>query len=710
MPITVHIVFNAHLDPIWLWPWTAGMDAAVATCRSACDRLDAHPDVRFSRGEAWVYQLIERIDPALFERIKAHIAAGRWEIVGGWWVQPDCNLPTGEGFRQQIRRGQDYFRRAFGSAPTIGYNVDSFGHAATLPRLMTEAGQDGYVMMRPGAHEKELPARLFRWQGEPGGPELLTYRLAGYASGRQVSADYVRASLTDLPPGIEHTMLFCGLGDHGGGPTETQIAWLREHEHAFDGARLVFSTVQAFFDAVRPQAASCPLVEGDLQHHAIGCYTVHRGVKTAVTRADHRLRQLALVRPNEPGLEEAWRTVCLHQFHDTLGGTCLPSAYGVVLDQLGGVAAWADTELNLAARQHCADAPPCPRQRLIVWNPGEATFDGFLRHEVWTEGGWKREWRFADEAGAVVPHQLVDSEAVVWASGMQAVLAPVKLASGAWQTLELHTDAAESTTTPAAGVWASESAVAAQDGPVVSYRTAPGLGWPGGVKLPAPQLALLNDPTDTWSHGIDRYASVPLETAQWGAPRLLEDGPLRATVQIPGHIGQSPLVAEWRVYAGQPYAELELIVDWREQHRLLKLMLTPPEPFATRCDGIPGGHLARELDGAERPIQDFAQLTTTGGLTYGVVCPNVYALSATPSAASFTLLRSPVLAHHEPHPGQSARGQHSDQGRNVFLLRFLGGRSGSVDLLAGLAQQMQQPLVVVSVTNGMPSWPEAAKF
>ena len=708
MSVTVHIVFNAHLDPIWLWPWTAGMDAAVATCRSACDRLDAHRDIVFSRGEAWVYQLIERIDPALFERMRGHVAAGRWEIVGGWWVQPDCNLPTGEGFRQQIGRGLDYFRRTFGAAPTIGYNVDSFGHAATLPRLMTEAGQDGYVMMRPGPHEKELPARLFRWRGEPGGPELLTYRLASYTGGREVSEDYVRATLTDLPPGIEHTMLFVGVGDHGGGPTERQIAWLREHQNAFDGAKLEFSSVSRFFAAVRAQADLCPLVEGDLQHHAIGCYTVHRGVKTAVTRADHRLRQLALVKPDEPGLEEAWRTVCLHQFHDTLGGTCLPSAYGVVLDQLGGVAAWADTELQMAARRHCADLPPCPRQRLLVQNAGEAAYEGYIRHEVWTEGGWKPEWYFADSAGQSVPHQAVDSEAVVWASGMQAVLMPVNLASGAWESLELHTTGTAEPSAP--GVWASDNALAAEGGPVVSYRSNPGLSWPGGITLPAPKLVLLNDPTDTWSHGIDRYAAVPLATAQWGAPRLLEDGPLRAAVQVPGRIGETLLTAEWRVWAGMAYAELELIVDWHEQHRLLKLILNPAEPMTSRVDGIPGGHLARDLDGAERPIQDFVQLATADGATFGVVCPNVYAMSATADSAGLTLLRSPVLAHHEPHPGQSARGQHADQGRHVFTLRFLAAHAGLVGTMAAMAQQMQQPPVVVSVTAGMPSWPEGPKF
>src|SRR3546814_17436631 len=100
--VTVHLIFNAHIDPVWLWPWQSGMDEALATCRSACDRLDHNKDLIFTRGEAWVYDVVERLDPDLFGRIMKHVATGRWEITGGWWIQPDCNLPSGN--RSEARR------------------------------------------------------------------------------------------------------------------------------------------------------------------------------------------------------------------------------------------------------------------------------------------------------------------------------------------------------------------------------------------------------------------------------------------------------------------------------------------------------------------------------------------------------------------------------------------------------------------------------
>ena len=86
----------------------------AATCRSACDRLDAHPDLVFTRGDAWSYEQIEKVDPGLFERIRKHIEAGRWAIVGGWWIQPDCNLPSDFALREQIQIGKEYLTQRFG--------------------------------------------------------------------------------------------------------------------------------------------------------------------------------------------------------------------------------------------------------------------------------------------------------------------------------------------------------------------------------------------------------------------------------------------------------------------------------------------------------------------------------------------------------------------------------------------------------------------
>src|SRR5690606_36466012 len=127
----------------------------------------------------------------------------------------------------------------------------------------------------------------------------------------------------------------CGLGNHGGGPTERIIASLRASRDAIPGARLVFSTVNAYFDAIAAEGRDLPEVTGELQQHAIGCYALHRPLKTGLRRAEHALARAAQADPSAD-LEAAWRAVSAHAFHDTLGGTCLEEAYPFVLGQVGG--------------------------------------------------------------------------------------------------------------------------------------------------------------------------------------------------------------------------------------------------------------------------------------------------------------------------------------------------------------------------------------
>ena len=137
--LTVHMIGNAHLDPVWLWHWQQGADEALATFRSAADRCDKYPDFLYTRGEAWLYRLVERLDPDLFARIRRLVERGQWHITGGQVIQPDANLPTAIGWQRQFLHGQRYFLERFGIRPTIAYNVDTFGHPAALPDILEMA-------------------------------------------------------------------------------------------------------------------------------------------------------------------------------------------------------------------------------------------------------------------------------------------------------------------------------------------------------------------------------------------------------------------------------------------------------------------------------------------------------------------------------------------------------------------------------------------
>ena len=322
MTITIHAIFSAHLDPVWMWPWTAGLDEALATSRSACDRLDAHPELFYTQGEVWPLAMVERADAALFKRIRGHVEAGRWEIVNGWWTQPDCNFPTEEGLKRQIAIGREWVEKRFQVTPRTGFNPDSFGHCAKMPEILRAGGQDRYVFMRPQEHEMRLPARLFRWRSRERGDAVTAFRIAGgYGNGMDVGIwmGGIQGAVRDLPANCRHTLSFFGVGDHGGGPTERTVRWVTENPDIVPGARLEFSTIGRFFDAVEKDRVEMPEVVGEIQHHAIGCYTVVRSAKRALRAAEHALARAEAVAASEDRgrLTEAWQAVLAHQFHDT---------------------------------------------------------------------------------------------------------------------------------------------------------------------------------------------------------------------------------------------------------------------------------------------------------------------------------------------------------------------------------------------------------
>lgn len=699
MPTTIHVIFHAHLDPVWMWPWTSGLDEVLATSRSACDRLDAHPDLFYTQGEAWSFAMIERADPGLFARIRQHIAQGRWEVAGGWWTQPDCNFPTVDGLRRQISTGLAYCRDRFGVAPRCGFNPDSFGHCAILPKLLREAGQDRYVFMRPQEHELRLPARLFRWRTQSGTEPVTAFRIPlSYANGTTGSVwqTAVSAAVEALPLGCSHTMAFMGVGNHGGGPTENLIRWVREHRDLVPGARLEFSTLGRAFDAIERESAVLPDVVGELQMHAIGCYTVERGTKAGIHRAEHLLTRAECVVPevDRPRLEQAWRTVAAHQFHDTLGGTSTATAYRFVADDLGGAAAAGEEILAYAVRRQLATLPDDPLPRLVLANPGRDPIAGWHEAEVYAEGIWTRPWRLLDGQGVEIPYQFLQSEAGTdpsWHWGMRRVLVRAAIPAGDMLVLRQDPRPPQAATPQ---VSASPDRIANSAGMGVALSPWGARLEHAGRTIPI-AFQLIADTSDTWSHGLDRYADVPAATPVWEQPRLVDAGPLMASLIQPGRVGDCRLTAEWRIHADDLCADLHLTVTWRACQQVLKLVL-PGDGSTQRIDGTPGLALARANDGRERPLAGW---TLAGSL--GVVCPETWAIDATPERTRLTLLRSPFLAHHLPAP-IPIRAPIADQGTHQFRFRFHLGTCPP-KRLAAEALAWNRPILVAECTRGMPT-------
>jgi alpha-mannosidase len=704
--ITVHVILNAHIDPIWLWPWQSGLDTVLNTCRSVCDLLDRNPDAIFTCGEAWKYAIIEQCDPQLFARIKAHVTAGRWEPIG-WWIQPDCNFPSHWAIGRSIDLALHYFGTHFGMRPAIGYNVDSFGHAAALPGLMRQMGQDCYVMMRPKENEMQLPARVFRWRGHDDGPEVTVFRIARSYSEAGDRLERIKLALSDLPDGITDTIFFVGVGDHGGGPSQTLVNWCRDHAEVVPGAKLAFSSPSKFFAAIAGKKDRLPLVTGELQHHAVGCYSVHRSIKLAIRTAEHALlRAERAVEGDQEinAVEDAWSDVCFNHFHDTLGGTCIASAYIAPLAQLGGVIALADRQLQISLRRWMAALPRDPLQRIVVWNPGPWPFKGYIEFEPWIEGrAWDTSWRLLDEQGLPAPIQIVASEAAV--TGLPRLLFHVDLPAEGRTIFRIDPTPAPTRT--------RRSQVTIRRG---GFENAEAFGIAGistknpklilaGRPIPLPYLELIDDPTDTWSHGIDRYADAPARRVKYSAATLHERGPIRASILRQGTIGASQLQEHWLVTASERFVELRLRVGWLERRKILKLVWPIDGKTRTRIDGIMGKWLQRAFDGAERPVRDFLLVICDPvrgkpASRQAVVCPHVFAADVTTRRIRLTLLRSPLMAHHIPHPAEeSPETPVADWGAHEFTFRFFA--DASPDELDAHAMMLQRPPLIGEWTAGM---------
>ena len=716
---TIHIIFNAHIDPVWLWPWTAGVDEALNTCYTMCNTLDRHPDIIFTRGEAWVYEQVRLHDPALFKRIKAHIRAGRWSVVGGWWIQPDCNLPGAENMAKQIEIGRDWFKQHLGLFPKIGYNVDSFGHTAALPDILSAHGQQNYVMMRPMAHETKLPANIFRWRGRPGGKIVNTFRISyGYATIRPPNLEWVESSLTPLPNGVNHTMCFLGVGDHGGGPNEAMIEWVRANRDAIPGARMEFSSPERFFRALQPELKHLPLVTGELQMHAIGCYTGHRPVKLGVRRAENMLalaqRALAKAPPAArqaaaPVLAESWRTLCFNSFHDTLGGSCTPSAARAADDQLAGVKADAEVVLSETFRKKVHALPADKRQRIVLANYSGEKFSDFIEHEPWLEWThWKPDWCLLNERNQLVPHQVIEPETLM--PDTMRLVFPATIDAGKFLSVRIARNLSGKTPV-LKGPKPDFTLITAADGSGTLQSHSAGLPSAAlakeGPACPFPELRLIEEKSDTWSHGLDRFAGPQLDHAHWSAPVQVENGPVRAMWRIDGTIGSSRICADWRRYFGQDFYELRLRVTWHEHHKLLRLSWSPGAAIASREDGISGGGLPRASDGRELPLRDRSLLLLEGGARAGIVAPEIFAISGDTSAAHLTLLRSCPFAHHDPKilPEKLEHYAWVDQGEHVFTFRFFPAGKVSAKELDRHALLLQQRPVVADLTRGMPYRP-----
>lgn len=715
----LYMIGNAHIDPVWLWTWQEGFHEVRATFRSALDRMDEYPDFVFVSSAAAYYEWIEQSDPAMFAEIRRRVAEGRWQVAGGWWIQPDCNIPSGESFARQGLAGQRYFREKLGVTAQVGYNVDSFGHNGMLPQILRQSGLEAYVFMRPGLHEKTLPARLFWWEA-PDGSRVLAFRIAqAYCTGSSELRDHISDVAAELNGSQDALMCFYGVGNHGGGPTRENIESILALQADPDLPELVFSSPAAYFDAMLP-AAGAPVVRDDLQHHASGCYAAHAGVKRWNRRAENHLLAaekfcaLAAVVTGQPyptDFTRAWKNVLFNQFHDILAGTSLETAYDDARDQLGEATAIADRALN-AAIQSVAwqiNIPPEPWMTPIaVFNPHAWDTRGCVEVEL---SGLSGDETLLDDQGRETPFQLVQSQsATVW---RKRLCFAAELPALGYRLYRLIDRAQAQTFSP---VSASPSGL---ENDLLRIAFDPHTGCIAslyektlGVELlngPAALPVAIDDPSDTWSHGIFAFDRES-RAFQAQSVELVEQGPVKAVMRVTSVYHHSTLIQEFAMFAGRREIEVAVTVEWREQQQVLKLRFPLALEQAQSTAEIPFGHIQRAASGQEEPCQawiDLSGISPESGQHCGLSLLNdgKYSYDACGTTLSLTVLRSPIYAHHapyEPIPGQQYT--YMDQGMQRFTYTLLPHPGSWVDAgtVRRAAELNQRPITLITTFHSGP--------
>lgn len=697
------MIGNAHLDPAWMWRMSEGLEAFIATCRSALDRMDETPDFIFTCSSAAHLEFVLETDPKLFARIQERAKEGRWVNVGGWWVEPDCNLPSGESFARQALLGQQFFLKHFGAICKVGYCIDSFGHNANLPQLLKKAGMERYVFMRPDATEKELTHTLFQWRG-PSGDTVQTYRIALHYSTFARSVEEKLRDMMELPNfTAEHDwMIFYGVGNHGGGPTKEQIAQILAAMS--NSESILFSSPEQFFEHSTEQ----PVVQGEMQPHAIGCYSAHSELKQLNRRSENALIEaekfsmlasLHAAAPNDAtSLERGWKNVCFNQFHDILGGVSIPEACEDAIAMYGESIAIAERTSRTAIQRIASQIDTRGNgEAFVVFNSKGFAAEEYFAIELWHPHASERgevldHITVRDEQGKTYPVQKTIPSGKIGGDRTRFIC-KAKIPALGWKTF--FVSRYERST---AGEMIEFGKASARVGIVMFPMPSLELGI--GKKGTKTDLRahfdiektedakaemfrafryrpaeVFDDQNDTWGHYITGFTDLIGKFKLEGVEEI-ERGPLFHTVRVTSSYHKSTLREDFRLYYGASFFDVNVTLDWREQHAVCKLRFDHncDEPRATY--EIPYAALGRTSGPEEVPGQTWVHVAghrhgTSDGIA--VITDAKYSFSVTGKSIYVTAARSPLFAHHVP-PHEVQRGEkldHLDQGVQNFNVRVL---------------------------------------
>jgi alpha-mannosidase len=653
---------HAHIDLAWLWPIAETRHKIRRTFATVLHLMERYPELYFNQSSAQAYAWLEADDPALFAQVKQRVQEGRWELVGGMWVEPDGNLLSGESWARQLLYGQRYFQEKFGQWARVAWLPDTFGFAANLPQLFQQAGLPYFFTTKLNWNETNpFPHDLWQWEGLDGSRVLAhSFRNPNEGYNGRLQALDLTATWQNFRGKRYHetSLLTFGYGNGGGGPTAEMLERYARYKAVPGLPQIKLGRVDAFFEDLhrsgpeaerrfsqsptpdpRPSRPSLPLWVGELYlelHRAT--YTTQAELKRLHQRLEQTLREaemawvLASLRPLDPrlsldeptyparDLESFWKVLLLHQFHDILPGSGIHTVPGEAIEHLR--AALIQTEevrqeaLGLLSAE-VRKVHPEAVAHLVVWNLGASPRPLQLRIERPTE----QFFRLLTATGDEIPYQesgpdiLVASDQIVPALGYLAL------------AIVGHLDTRR---TPAVRVNGLERVLENQH---LRLEVAPDGTFARLYDKDHRREVLAGRGNQVWA-----YTDVPRHWEAWDLDasyaqegreiparqvKLIEGGPMRAGIWVERKIGASSLEQTYWLWGGSRRLEIETTVHWQERRTLLRALF----PLEVRAQEVwfdtAFGALARPThantswDAArfEAPALRWADLSEAG---YGV--------------------------------------------------------------------------------------------
>jgi alpha-mannosidase len=707
---TVRLVGNAHIDMAWLWPWTETVEVVRNTFTTALQLMKEYPDFTFAQSSVQAFEWMKEKYPALFAEIRQRVREGRWELVGGMWVEPDLNMPDGEGLVRQILVGKRWFQQNFGVDVNIGWNPDTFGYSWQLPQIYKKSGFDTFVTQKLAWNSNEAswrpvftyPYKLFWWQS-PDGSKILTYFPHGYNGG--IAAASLAQDVGDYAAntGFPEIMHLYGVGDHGGGPTRAMVdEGLRLADPSVVFPNVRFSTARSFFDdalkAIDAGKLSPPTWNNEmyLAYHR-GCYTTQAETKKLIRENEELLQNaekfaaLAFLKTGRPysngAIEDIWKRVLFDHFHDIMPGSGIGDTYADAERNLMDAALRSQKILDgaLGSLEGVIDTRG-EGVPVVVYNPLSWNRTGPVTLEI-AEPAAGHHWEARDSGGKPLAVQVVRTDPGAGKVTLEVMMRDVPslgyevihalAVSGAAEGDAGRHSAASGAPIKVDGTAIENEFLSLKLDPKTACITSL-VNKADGKEAVAPggcgnQLQAFKDVPRTQDAWEIRFDEDEWDLTHPREVTVIENGPERAVIRI-RHDFKAPtrrdgpdstIQQDVIVYAGVPRIDVKTQVDWHEQHVLLKAAFPANAHSDKATFEIPYGTIQRpttrntseEQGMFEVPALRWADLSNVAqGLS--LLNASKYGYDVKDNVMRLSLLRSPQM----PAPDNTI----ADQGFHEF--------------------------------------------